>query len=117
MRGPLTLLLVLLPACAFAHQPVQDMAPRWADGWGLQVRQEYRASDKVLSGSSEAQNPLGRRDRVSKTWFEGVYTFQRAVRVTAKLPWIHQTRVTSTGIRQTGEGFGDLGAQGAVIRS
>jgi hypothetical protein len=108
MRALFAGLLVLLPFSASAHQPVQDMAPRWSDGWGLQVRQEYRASDKVLSGSSEAQNPLGRRDRVSKTWFEGVYTFQRAVRVTAKLPWIHQTRVTSTGIRQTGEGFGDL---------
>ena len=60
MRALFAGLLVLLPFSAFAHQPVQDMAPRWSDGWGLQVRQEYRASDKVLSGSSEAQNPLGR---------------------------------------------------------
>lgn len=108
MRGPLTLLLVLLPGCAFAHQPVQDMAPRWSGGFGVQVRQEYRASDELLSGGSEVANPLGQMQRVSETWLEGVYTFQRAVRVTAKLPWIEQTRVTSSGIRQTGEGLGDL---------
>ncbi|MEE2674040.1 MAG: transporter [Myxococcota bacterium] len=108
MRALFAGLLVLLPLSAFAHQPVQDMAPRWSDGWGLQVRQEYRASDELLTGSSEAQNPLDSMNRVSETWFEGVYTFQREVRVTVKLPWIHQTRVTSTGTRQTGEGFGDL---------
>ncbi|MCS5638114.1 MAG: transporter [Myxococcota bacterium] len=108
MRAPFAGLLVLLPLSAFAHQPVQDMAPRWSDGWGLQVRQEYRASDKLLSGSSEVANPRDRMDRVSETWLEGVYTFRREVRVTAKLPWIQQTRVASTGTRQKGEGFGDL---------
>ncbi len=108
MRAPFAGLLVLLPLSAFAHQPVQDMAPRWSDGWGLQVRQEYRASDKLLGGSSEVANPRDRMDRVSETWLEGVYTFRREVRVTAKLPWIQQTRVAPTGTRQKGEGFGDL---------
>ena len=28
--------------------------------------------------------------------------------MTAKLPWIHQTRVAPSGARQSGEGFGDL---------
>lgn len=108
MRAPLALLLVLLPGPVFAHQPVQDMAPRWSGGFGFQIREEYRASDELLSGSSEVANPLGRMQRVSETWLEGVYTFQRAVRVTAKLPWIEQTRVTSSGTRQTGKGLGDL---------
>jgi|TARA_B110000879_G_C11077918_1_gene473521 hypothetical protein len=44
-----------------------DMAPRWSDGYGVQSRIEYFNSE-------------------STTWLEGVYTFDKSVRVTFKLP-------------------------------
>ena len=74
----IALLLVSgVPATGRAHQPVMDMAPRWEDGWGFQVRNEHRFSDELLSGDSEVSNPQGRERRVNTTWLEGVYTFKR----------------------------------------
>ncbi len=96
---------------AIAHQPVMDMAPRWDEGWGFQVRQEYRVSDDLLDGSSDAPNPFNRTRRTRSTWLEGVYTFQRELRVTLKVPWVEQERKILRGgvpVRESGRGFGDL---------
>jgi len=99
-----------VPTTGRAHQPVMDMAPRWEGGWGLQVRNEHRFSDELLSGNSEVSNPQGRERRVNATWLEGVYTFKRWLRLTAKIPWLEQSRVSvlnGTSVRQTGSGIGD----------
>lgn len=53
-------LLFIVAQPALAHQPVMDMAPRWQDGYGFQIRQEYRSSDELVSGDSEVDNPFGR---------------------------------------------------------
>lgn len=60
---------LLIGAChlSFAHQPVMDMAPRWAGGYGIQARAEHFNSQTT-------------------TWLEGVYTFDRSIRATFKLP-------------------------------
>lgn len=108
MKSILLGMLMLLAPLALAHQPVQDMAPRWAGGYGFQIRQEYRSSDDLLDGSSDAPNPFGRKERVRTTWLEGVYTFDKSVRITAKLPWVDQERVTTTGQRQAARGLGDI---------
>ena len=95
----------------WAHQPVMDMAPRWEGGYGFQVRQESRFSDTLLDGDSEVANPSGRKRKVSKTWFEGVYTFKREVRASFKLPYVEQSRtVVQSGmpVRQEASGVGDL---------
>ena len=113
----IALLLVSgVPATGRAHQPVMDMAPRWEDGWGFQVRNDQRFSDELLSGDSEVSNPQGRERRVNTTWLEGVYTFKRELRLTAKIPWVEQRRVSvlnGSPVRQTGSGIGDsiLGLQ------
>ena len=60
--------LLYLSSQAFAHQPVMDMAPRWAEGYGVQTRVEHF-------------------DSRTTTWFEGVYTWDRSVRGTFKLPY------------------------------
>lgn len=60
--------LCLLAGQVAAHQPVMDMAPRWAGGYGIQARLEHF-------------------DSQSTTWLEGVYTFDRSVRATFKLPY------------------------------
>lgn len=105
------LALVLLSSAADAHQPVMDMAPRWEGGFGAQLRHEFRTSDDVLDGDRDASNPLGRERRVHTTWLEAVYTWQRAVRATVKIPYVDQSRVSSiAGVRtrQEGNGIGDV---------
>lgn len=99
-----------------AHQPVMDMAPRWQGGWGVQLRHEHRFSNSLLRGDKKVANPQGRRRTVNTTWLEGVYTFKRELRLTAKLPWVDQRRVSVAGgapTTQTGSGIGDaiLGLQ------
>ena len=94
-----------------AHQPVMDMAPRWNGGYGFQLRQEYRKSDTLLRGDSRIANPLGLKQRVSTTWIEGVYTFQRAFRLTLKVPVVAQSRtrlVAGTLTEQKASGLGDI---------
>lgn len=112
LRGcPALLGLLCWAGSALAHQPVMDMAPRWEGGFGAQLRHEYRYSDDVLDGDSDASNPLGRERRVNTTWLEGVYTWRREVRATLKIPWIDQSRVSSiNGVRtrQKGSGVGDI---------
>ena len=96
---------------SYAHQPVMDMAPRWEDGFGFQIRRESYGSDTLLDGDSEIANPLGLKRFVDKTWLEGVYTFDRAKRVTFKLPYIEQSRTKNIGgaaFRQRNQGLGDL---------
>lgn len=100
-----------LSAPVWAHQPVMDMAPRWEDGYGFQIRHEWRASDTLLDGDSEVENPFGRKKRVNTTWLEGIYTFKREVRLSLKVPWVDQSRtVVQNGVpvRQTGSGLGDI---------
>ena len=105
-------LLLLVPASSVeAHQPVMDMAPRWQDGFGLQVRHEFRHSDEVLDGDREVSNPERRERTVHTTWLEGIYTFRREVRATFKLPWVEQQRDARVGdevVEQKGSGVGDL---------
>lgn len=106
------LILLLINICnAKADQPVMDMAPRWENGYGIQIRQEFYGSDKLLKGNKKINNPLGLERYVSKTWLEGVYTINRSIRATLKLPFVYQRRVrnvNSVGIEQKNSGLGDL---------
>lgn len=95
----------------WAHQPVMDMAPRWEEGYGIQVRHEWRSSDTLKDGDSEVENPFERRRRVDTTWIEGIYTFKREVRFSFKMPWVDQSRIVvrdGVPIRQADSGWGDL---------
>lgn len=106
------LILLLINICnAKADQPVMDMAPRWENGYGIQIRQEFYGSDKLLKGNKKINNPLGLERYVSKTWLEGVYTINRSIRATLKLPFVYQRRVRNVngvGIEQKNSGLGDL---------
>lgn len=68
MRQLTFAVLLLSGGVALAHQPVMDMAPRWADGYGIQTRVENF-------------------DSTTTTWVEGVYTWDKSVRATFKLPY------------------------------
>ena len=96
---------------AEADQPVMDMAPRWENGYGIQLRQEVYGSDKLIEGNNKISNPLGLERYVAKTWLEGVYTINRSVRATFKLPFVYQRRIKNingVGIEQDNKGLGDL---------
>lgn len=112
LRGFAAVLIfsVCIPATSPAHQPVMDMAPRWHGGFGFQIRNERRSSNDLASGHSDRANPLGRKRRINSTWLEGVYTFKRELRLTAKLAWLEQSRVIvrdGSRVKQTGSGIGD----------
>lgn len=103
--------LLLFGDVVYAHQPVMDMAPRWADGFGFQVRQEHFGSDELRRESSSAENSLGLERFVDTTWLEGVYTFDRSIRVTVKVPYVDQQRVKAingSGVAQQRGGLGDI---------
>jgi len=96
---------------ALAHQPVMDMAPRWENGYGFQVRQEHRHSDKLIDKNDKVANPLGLKREVNTTWLESVYTFHRSRRVTLKIPWVYQERVADVdgvATKQKDHGLGDI---------
>ena len=112
MRGRQWFVLPLLAATAVqAHQPVMDMAPRWNDGYGGQIRYESYGSGALLNGSDDVDNPAGLERHVNKTWLEGIYTFNPSKRITFKLPYVEQRRVTLVDgqpVRQSASGWGDL---------
>lgn len=94
-----------------AHQPVMDMAPRWEEGYGFQVRQEHFGSNELLKGSNKVNNPDNKKRYVYTTWFEGVYTFKKEIRVTFKVPYLYQTRTRPEAInhpKQKNQGLGDI---------
>ncbi len=105
------LILFFIAGTLKAHQPVMDMAPRWAGGSGLQIRHIWFGSNELLDYEDQVSNPLGLSHDVNQTWFEGVYTFDRSFRVTAKLPYLKQSRLRPSGagtVFEQNSGWGDL---------
>jgi len=104
-----SLIIILLMGIAWPHQPVMDMAPRWAGGWGFQFRYETFGSNNLLDGQSSNAG-LSHYQKI--TWFEGVYTWKRSIRATFKLPY-HQIENKYQLIDwgnpiEKGSGLGDL---------
>jgi len=83
-----SMVILSLLGIVSAHQPVMDMAPRWAGGWGFQFRYETLGSDKNIGGE---YGSAGKSYYRQTTWFEGVYTWKRSIRATFKLPY-HQVK-------------------------
>ena len=103
--------IVLFPILSFSHQPVMDMAPRWNNGYGIQTRYESYGSSKLIEGKNKIENPFNLKRSVKRYWLEGVYTFKRHIRVTAKLPYVEQERtklVSGVVKEQLNSGMGDL---------
>ncbi len=103
--------LFMVVTSAHSHQPVMDMAPRWSEGYGIQLRQEHYGSNELRRGSDKTPNTIGLKRFVDTTWAEGVYTFDRSIRATVKIPYINQKRVTSLNgstERHQRSGVGDI---------
>ncbi|NKB23283.1 MAG: hypothetical protein GKR87_02620 [Kiritimatiellae bacterium] len=87
------LLALQLTACmAYADQPIMNEVPRWDGGYGVQVFQEFQWSDDLMRGNAGLPNPENLQYEKRITHLQGVYTFRKEFRVTAKLPWVEQKR-------------------------
>ena len=76
--------LVALAVQARAEQPIFDEMPRWTGGWGYQVLQEYRHERGLYDGQTSLGSSLDRSAHILHV--QGVYTWHRSIRLTAKLP-------------------------------
>ncbi len=97
--------LTWVPSLA-ADEPIMNMMPRWAGGWGVQTIFEHRTErDLLLGGRTYA----GFSEEANILHLQGVYTWKRAVRLTAKLPYVlNARREMLDGSIQRDEGIGDL---------
>ena len=81
-----------------ADEPVFNMMPRWSGGWGVQFIEEYRYERDLLLGDNVKHS--GFTEDVHILHLQGVYTWDKSVRLTAKLPYVLDAR------REMPDGFG-----------
>ena len=92
-------------------QPIMNMMPRWDGGYGFQVRAEHIHRSDLKQGKDVVAR--GFTEDIYQFHLEGVYTWDRSIRITAKLPYVLNARreVPSTSgqkLVQRDEGIGDL---------
>lgn len=86
-RRCLGLGLVLATGSAVpADQPVFNEMPRWDNGWGVQFVGEQRRENDLMSGGRVVA--AGFSEEVDLMHVEGVYTWDKSIRLTAKLPMV-----------------------------
>ena len=69
-----------------ADDPIMNMMPRWSGGWGYQVHYEYINETDLLMGSNKLYP--GFSEEINVMHLEGVYTWKKEIRITAKLPYV-----------------------------
>ena len=107
----LTALLLVTSQTLLADQPVMSEVPRWDGGYGAQVFYEHRWSDDFMQGRDTFPNPAHLEYEKNITHFEGVYTWEKWIRLTAKYPYVEQKRrvlnADGTAQWQRNSGFDD----------
>jgi hypothetical protein len=81
-----------------ADEPIMNEMPRWAGGWGIQTVWEHRTERDLLLGGRKANE--GFSEEVNILHLEGVYTWKKSIRLSAKLPYVMNAR------REMPDGFG-----------
>lgn len=82
----------------FSDEPIMNMMPRWSGGWGYQVHYEHRTKNDLLLGSNQLYK--GFSEQIDLLHIEGVYTWKKEIRLTAKLP------VVLDAVREMPDGAG-----------
>ena len=67
-----------------------NMMPRWAGGWGVQTILEHRIEKDLLLTRKKAHAGFG--EEVNILHLEGVYTWKKSIRLSAKLPYVLNAR-------------------------
>ena len=107
----LSILLVTLASLvcieAQAEQPIFDEMPRWNDGYGLQILQEFVQKPVFLDGSDAIPGDFDESRQILHQ--QGVYTWEKAIRLTAKVPFLLKGRRSSPdGDEQERASIGDV---------
>ena len=93
-----------------ADQPIMNMMPRWDGGYGYQVLYEYIDRENLLEGDKVIGKGWG--ETIQQLHIQGVYTWDRSIRITAKLPIVLDAeRINLVGgqrVVQQDKGIGDL---------
>ena len=103
--------ILAVPTLASADQPIMNMMPRWDGGYGFQLltehihRRDLKLGDRVIGS--------GLTEDINKLHLEAVYTWDRSIRMTFKLPYISDARREQIGLGgikevQEYEGLGDM---------
>ena len=71
-------------ASVCADQPIMNMMPRWDGGYGWQVLYDTVHRDDLLRGDAVVGS--GWSETIHQAHLQGVYTWDRSIRITAKLP-------------------------------
>ena len=108
--GGLALGLIALSPL-YGDQPIMNMMPRWDGGYGFQVRAEHVHRSDLKQGSDVVGR--GFAEELTQFHLEGVYTWDRSMRLTVKLPYVVDARRGMLGaggqkVEQRDEGIGDL---------
>ena len=104
----LTLLGTSLTLCA--DQPIMNMMPRWDGGYGFQIRAESIVRDDLLRGDKIVG--AGFTESINKLHLEAVYTWDRSIRMTVKVPYVldasREQLIGGDKIKETTQGLGDV---------
>ncbi len=103
-------LAVWISPAALADQPIMNMMPRWDGGYGWQVLYEYKHLSDLKQGSSVIRK--GWSETIHQVHIQGVYTWDRSIRITAKLPIVldaeRENLLHGRRVVQRDRGLGDL---------
>ena len=111
MKNTILVLSLSLTSMVSADQPIFNKLPRWSDGYGVQFVEEYRHERDLLLGDEKVGEGLS--EDVHILHIEGVYTWERWIRLTVKIPYIlHAEREildeNDNVQRETDQGLGDI---------
>ena len=84
------ILIFFSNASVYSDQPIMNMMPRWDGGYGFQLKHEIIMRDDLLQGSQVVAR--GFNETIHQLHIEGVYTWNRSIRLTAKLPVVLDAR-------------------------
>ena len=103
--------VLLWAAPVQAEQPIFDEMPRWDGGWGVQVLQEFLMKQE----EDHAPNAgfASAEERIHLTHVQGVYTWDKSIRMTAKVPVVlfAERTVETSGVSPAtlqDQGLGDV---------
>ena len=103
-------LLFFTALISWGDQPIMNMMPRWDGGYGYQVLYEYIDRENLLEGDKVIGK--GWSETIQQLHIQGVYTWDRSIRITAKLPIVLEAeRINMVGgnpVFQQDKGVGDL---------
>ena len=106
-----SLLVIGLTQLALADQPIFNEMPRWKNGWGIQAIYEHRQEDDLLLKDKKIGRGL--EEQVDILHIEGVYTWDKSIRMTLKIPYVIEAKrelpTEDGGIEtQKDSGLGDI---------